>query len=145
MGKIVRLSARRVRPVQKLIEPASLAYLLPFFREGRTGELVPPAVREFPEYMALDGHTRLFLADLFGVEMDAYVPENKYDGMRQVDFPSLPAKDIIHANLIIQIAFEVAPQAAGNMEGQGIMTFADLRRHYRIDDLESLERFCRQP
>lgn len=143
MGLIIRQKAELVRPSQRRICIEGLAGLLQFFKEGRHGELFPPAVRTFPDFMAIDGHHRLFLADLFDLELDMYCVEREGDLMRRDEFPQYDGHFLWETNIVVAFNYDKIPRCVGSLEKGGIVTFEDMRHYYNIHNVDDLERLIR--
>ena len=141
MGRIITAKASDIRPVQEKLDLYSLEHLLGFFKSGTQGLLLPPAVRQYPGLMAVDGHHRLFLAGLFGVGLKVYIAESGSDFMEINDFPHVKMGFVQHENSIIMHAFEKAPTFAARLGEKGIFTFGDLRAMYGIASVDCLEKY----
>ena len=143
MGRIMTQKASLVRPSENGIRAKDLASLLPFFKEGRQGNLFPAAVRTFPDFMAINGHHRLFLADLFDVEIGMFGVEREYDLMHISDFPGWDGAYLWEQNIRIAFLYNDVPGRVGAMEKRGILTFEDLRLGYGARDAGDLEKYLR--
>lgn len=142
MGEIIRANACEVYPYQRYVRFDSLGKLLPFFKEGRQDEIFPCFVGKFPSgLVAIDGHQRLTLADLFGCKFNLYVMDHREDLMQRSLFSQYDLDFLIKANMIAAFTYENASIRARNLEeSRDKLTFSQLRLQNGIIDIESLER-----
>jgi hypothetical protein len=145
MGKITRVKSTEVVPYQPYVTWDKIAELLPFFKEQRTDELFPCAVGVFPEgNVAINGHQRFLLADLFGADLNTYLVEREGDLMNHAEFPQYDEDKLWETNRVIAFTYERALACARRMRQGDYSTFENLRLKNGIVDLENLERILRE-
>ncbi len=141
MGDVIVVSPSIVRPTEIDLREDSLRGILSFYSNGREKEIAPPAVTIYnKEYLTLDGHNRLAIADLLGISIPVYVADNFGDFMRPERFPLIDYKFLSEMNENIEMRFSYCAYTLNKLEDQGIFSFYQLRQRYGfMDSMDSLE------
>ncbi|MCH8004200.1 MAG: ParB-like nuclease domain-containing protein [Nanoarchaeota archaeon] len=132
MGELVQVRTKLIRPMEDELFPTFLDYVLSHYVFNQQQKLNPPAVRAHEDgYFVLDGHHRLVIADLHGVEsIDVYVAEHSHDILKPEQVPSISEDALDSTNSTIDNNFDVAIRFANKLEEMGLRTFTDLRNKY---------------
>jgi hypothetical protein len=152
MGQIVTLETRVIKPSQTYLRPeydcppgreSSLAYHFRIYHEGKEDSLMPSAIRMDPyrgDYITIDGHHRIVMADLFGRKVKAYLVENSWDIINVDKFAKTEEhrKTLTWTNHLIKRRFETVLEFRKELEEEKLCSFSDLRGDYAY--LVSLEK-----
>jgi len=146
MGRIERVDLGIVRPTEYVIgftygesaEPRRInddviSYLLWFHLHGQGNYLGHPTGKRHAGGIAVvDGHHRLVVRDLFGIEWDDfYLPENESDRMVKERFPYIPADALEVMNRNIQNRFNFVAPVVDALANFCISTIKALRNQYQ--------------
>ncbi|MEA3378879.1 MAG: hypothetical protein U9Q69_04535 [Nanoarchaeota archaeon] len=140
MGIIKTLRTEIIRPTQPGLTFYQLRYVLWFHASGNKNDLGIVAV-EYDEknenYLTLDGHHRIAIAELYGESLEAYVAQSKFDLMKQENFPNLSKDALEMMNLNINWRFSDVLMNVEFFDLCGPRSFKDLRNKY--DYMKNLE------
>lgn len=150
MGRIINSGNLLIRPTEDDIRYSSLKKLLPYFTK-RLRELDPPPLRFYTGlsldghcYLALDGHHKLILAELFSVTIDVFVADHMMDEITFNDVPHIATSKYVKSNESIELRWDYAIKQASELAKLGIVTIRDLRMKYDfLRSRETLEEYLR--
>lgn len=148
MGHFTRLKTTEIWPREIVSSPKSdirflyLAQLIECYLEGINDHIPPPVVKRNKKgWVAVDGHNRLLVADLFLGDTEVYVPESANDGFLRGILPGVSPFMLRDLNDSISRAFDAADRV-NYLDGE---SFADIRSQrpdfYFLRDITSAKSF----
>lgn len=147
MGYITRLKTSEIRPREfdTLISGKRLIYLcdiIDCYLSRKESEVVPVAVKKTNnEYVVVDGHHRLLVADLFRGEAEVYIPSHNGDFFTEKMIPGVPEFMRNDLNNTIRRIYNLAEKIS--WLGQGV-SFSDIRNteeFWFLKDIEAATEF----